>query len=149
MNQFIMSINDDTWGEEKGFLNIFDAQSFEKFIKKLKNIDSERQNAGLVVTGGTKIANTLDCFSVTFSEHYHDTFIVNDLSSINNKIFNNEKTNLDVLLWITKEMTETVQEMIDENKRYGEGFNTRFLEKTRDFLLLSYVKPNSFILNSK
>lgn len=149
MNQFIMSKSDDTWGKEKGFLNIYDTQSFEDFIKKLKSIDSERQNAGLVVTGGTKIANTLDCFSITFSDHYHDTFILKDLSSINNKVFNNEKSDMDIFLWLAKEMTETIQEMLDENKRYGDGFSTQFLEKTRDFLLLSYVKPNNYVLNRK
>ncbi|WP_281512300.1 hypothetical protein [Mammaliicoccus vitulinus] len=147
MNKYIISANEDTWGKEKTYLEIYDEISFKTFLYKLKQVDFERLNAGLVVNGGTKIAETLECFTVIFDEKYHDMLFIDNLFLINKKVFNNEKNNLEVLLWVSKGMIETVQEMIDENLRYGGGFNNEFLMKTRDFLILSHLKCDSFDLN--
>lgn len=146
MNKFIIGPN-STYGQEKEKLGIKDKQSFDKFLNDLEYTDSDRINAGMVVTNEcTKIANTLRCFEISFDNRHSDIFYINDLSIINDKIFNGERTDLGVLLWVSKEMTECLAEIIDENIRYGGFYDDDFFKNTRDFLLQTYIKCENYHL---
>ena len=46
-------------------------------------------------------------------------------------------------------MTESLQEMLDENIRFGGGFNGEFLSDVRDFLLQTYIKCENYHLTRK
>ncbi|WP_080871763.1 hypothetical protein [Oceanobacillus timonensis] len=139
MNKFIIG-SQNTYGEEKEKLGIIDKNSFNKFLEDLEYIDADRINAGMV--GGnhcTKIANTLRCFEISFDNRYSDILYINNLSIINNSVFNGEKTDLEILLWVSKEMAEGIAEILDENIRYGGFYDDNFLKNTRDFLLQTYI----------
>lgn len=148
MNTFIISYNENAHGEYKKALGIKDKNTFKQFIKDIKMIDLDRMNSGLVNTGSCeKIAKTLECFNVEFKEGHPDMLIIRDLNSINEAVFSGDKTNLAVLLWITKEFTEEIADMIDENIRYdGMVDDNDFLCNVRDFFLNTYIKVDNYQL---
>lgn len=149
MNTLILSNYENTYGEYKQALGIKDKQSFETFIEQLKTVDDERLNFGLVNTGFClEIAKTLECFHVDFREGHPDMLIIDDLQAINDDLTDGEiESDLEVLLWISKGMTENLSDSIDENIRYdGETHNNEFLCNVRDFLLNTHIKVDNYEL---
>lgn len=151
MNTFIIGNHDGAYGEYKKHLGIKDKKSFKVFIEQLKMIDLDRLNSGLVNAYSCEsIAKTLECFNVEFKDGHPDMIIINDLHSVNESVFLGKKTNLNTLLWITKEMTEEIADMIDENIRYdGDFMDNDFLCNVRDFFLNTYIKVDNYQLSQK
>lgn len=148
MNTFILGSLPNCYGEYKERLGIRDKISFENFLKDLEQNDDERNCGGMIETNSCgKIAKTLRCFKIEFKEDYHDELIIVDLLSINEYVFAGEKTNLEVLLWITKEFLEEIAAKIDENIRYGGFSDNEFLCNVRDFFLNMYITIKGYELD--
>lgn len=147
MNTFIIGSSSNYYGEYKEKLGIRDTESFEVFLKKLELNDVERNCGGMVQTdSGDLIAKTLRCFKVEFKEGHHDNLIINDLSSINESVFSGKKTDLEVLLWVAKEIAEELADKIDDNIRYGGFIDNDFLCNARDFFLNTYITIKGYEL---
>lgn len=148
MNTIILGISPNCYGEYKENLGIKDKTSFEKFLSDLEQNDTERNCGGMIQTNSCgEIAKTLRCFMVEFKEDYHDELIIDDLLSINEHVFYGEKTNLEVLLWITKGLLEEVGNKIDENIRYSGFTDNEFLCNVRDFFLNIYITIKNYELD--
>ncbi|MCG8542256.1 MAG: hypothetical protein MJA82_20340 [Clostridia bacterium] len=151
MNTFILGSSSNYYGKYKEKLGIRDKASFDIFLKKLENNDVERNCGGMVQTRScSKIAKTLRCFKIEFKEDYHDNLIIDDLSSINAYVFSGKKTNMEVLLWVTKGIVEELADKIDENIRYGGFIDNEFLCNVRDFFLNTYITIKGYeLLNDR
>jgi hypothetical protein len=150
MNKLIIGSSSNCYGEYKVKLGISEQISFDSFLKDLEHNDAERNCGGMVQTNtGRKIAKTLRCFIVEFKEDYHDTMIIDDLEAINRSVFNGTKSNMEILLWITKEMVENIADKLDENVNYGGFTDSEFLCNVRDFILNTYLEVKGYEIISK
>lgn len=151
MNKLILGSASNYYGKYKDKLGIRDKTSFNIFLKKLENNDVERNCSGMVQTKTcSEIAKTLRCFKIEFKEDYHDNLIIDDLSAINTSVFSNDKTNMEMLLWLTKGITEELADKIDENFRYSGFTDNEFLCNVRDFFLNTYITIKGYeLLNDR
>src|SRR5699024_6422187 len=134
MNILVLGNTDNTHGNYKKKLNIKDKPSFNSFLEELKSIHTER----VALEGDTvptKIIKTLESFDIVFKEDHPDMLIINNLQDINIKVFSGEKTNLEILLWITKGIVEEIADMIDDDIRHNGFIDIDFFCNIRDFIL--------------
>lgn len=149
MNTLILGRTDMTYGEYRDKLNIKDKDTFDSFLEEMKTVHTERiALEGETVSTATfgKIIKTLECFNVELKEEHPDMFIINNLKRINNYVFSDEKTKLETLLWITKEMTEEIADLIDEDIRHNGFIDIELLCNVRDFILNTHVKVENYYL---
>jgi hypothetical protein len=148
MNKLIIGHSCGIYGKYKERLNIYGNHSFEKFLIALEDNDAKRSCGGMMMSDSCgKIAKTLRCFEVAFEDNYINTFIINDLSLINDELFAGKETNINVFLWITRGMLEELAETIDENIRYSGFIDNDFLCDVRDFLLNAHMKIGGYALS--
>lgn len=149
MNTIILSNDENTYGEYKQSLGIKDNKTFKKFTERLKMVEDERLDFGLVNTGFClEIAKTLECFHVDFREGHPDMLIIRDLQAINDDLTDGEiKSDLEVLLWVVHGMVENISDLIDENIRYdGQTHDNDFLCNIRDFLSNIHIEVDNYEL---
>lgn len=67
---------------------------------------------------------------------------------VKNCLVSEEKSHIEVLLWITKGMIEEIADKLDENIRYDGFVDNDFLCNTRDFLIHMYIKIKGYEITS-
>lgn len=132
MNKLI--ICDNSWLEVAKRLGITQKDGFEKFLERLKEESADRRNSCMTNFDYlTNLVTFLNSVEIQFDLiNYNSYLYIDNLEDLNEKVFNNQLSEYEVVTYILNGMINDMYEVLDEDDRYG--MDEKFLKDTLLFL---------------